>query len=126
MKILIVDDNADIRLMLHMQLRYLDGVDELIEAVNGVEAVERASRHQPDLIVLDLEMPIMSGDAALPLLRTLVPGALIAVNSATRVAQPPSNGLELADVFLEKLRDDVGEFVQSVLARRHQGRVEAS
>ena len=115
MKILIVDDNADIRLLIRLQTEFLEGVDELHEAGNGVEAIEAAGREQPDLIILDLDMPMMSGDAALPLLRTVAPNAIIVVNSATPMQCAPREGLEHADAYLHKLRDDVGEFVARVL-----------
>jgi CheY-like chemotaxis protein len=114
-KILIVDDNTDIRLLIRMQTEFLDGVDELFEATNGVEAVEAAGSRQPDVIILDLDMPVMSGDAALPLLRTVAPEAIIVVNSATPIQSAPREGLEHADAYLHKLRDDVGEFVARIL-----------
>ena len=112
---LIVDDNDDIRLLIRMQLEFLQGIDALHEASNGVDAIELAGRLHPELIILDLDMPLMSGDAALPLLRTVAPAAIIVVNSATPVTAAPREGLEHADAYLQKVRDDVGEFVASVL-----------
>ena len=118
MRILVVDDNTDIRLLIRMQVEYLDGVEEVFEAGNGVEAIEQAGRLQPDLIVLDLDMPMMSGDAALPLLRTVAPAAVLVVNSATPQTAAPREGLEHADAYLQKLRDDVGEYVARLLVSR--------
>lgn len=115
MNVLIVDDNEDIRLLIRMQLEFLAGIDELHEATNGVEAIELAGRLNPDVIIIDLDMPMMSGDAALPLLRTVSPAAIIAVNSATSMAAAPREGLEHADAYLHKVRDDVGEFVATVI-----------
>jgi CheY-like chemotaxis protein len=125
MKILIVDDNADIRTLVRLQTEFLDGVSELFEASNGVEAIEMAGRQQPDVIILDLDMPMMSGDAALPLLRTVAPGAIIVVNSATPIQSAPREGLEHADAYLHKLRDDVGEFVARILTGAFVPRREA-
>jgi CheY-like chemotaxis protein len=121
-KIVIVDDNADIRLLVRMQVEFLDGVDEVFEATNGVEAIEVAARNHPDLIILDLDMPVMSGDAALPLLRTVAPAATIVVHSATPMASAPREGLEHADAYLQKSRDDVGDFVVQFLGARRDGR----
>jgi len=115
-KVLIADDNDDIRMLVRLQLSFIDGVDEVIEATNGVEAIERAGQERPDLIVLDLDMPMMSGDAALPLIRTVAPAAFIAVNSATPFERAPREGLEHADAYLLKPRDDVGEFVSRLLS----------
>ena len=118
MRILIVDDNDDIRLLLRLQLEVLDFVEELYEATNGVEAIEQAGAHQPDLVLLDLGMPVMSGDAALPLLRTVAPSAYLVVHSATPIVSAPQEGLEHADAYLQKLRDDVGDFVRQLVGQR--------
>lgn len=57
--ILIVDDHADIRELIRLQLQ-LKGC-QVIEATNGREAVELAPRIQPDLIFMDLSMPVLDG-----------------------------------------------------------------
>ena len=57
--ILLVDDYADNRAM---YARYLAHVGFRVdEAVNGVEALEKAERLGPDLIVMDLSLPVMDG-----------------------------------------------------------------
>jgi CheY-like chemotaxis protein len=124
-KVLVVDDNVDIRQLVRLQVQFLDEVDEVIEATNGVEAIELAGQHQPDVIILDLDMPLLSGDAALPLLRTVAPSAVIAVNSATPLACAPKEGLEHADAYLMKPRDDVGMFVADLVARRRRHETQA-
>lgn len=115
---LVVDDNVDIRLLVRMQVEHLDGIDGVDEAANGVEAVELAGRAQPDIVLLDLDMPVMSGDVALPLLRTLAPRAVIAIHSATPADGAPRAGLEHADAYLQKCRDDVGEYVAELVRSR--------
>ncbi len=59
MKILIVDDEQDIIEFLSYNLEK-EGF-EVITADNGVSAIEKAQKHQPDLIVLDVMMPEMDG-----------------------------------------------------------------
>lgn len=62
-RLLLVDDNDDNRQMLREMLLPLGFL--LDEAANGLEAIERASEFRPDLIFLDLKMPVMDGyDAA--------------------------------------------------------------
>jgi len=51
-------------------------------ARNGRQATELAIRHQPDLVVLDLMMPVLNGFEAVPLIREGAPRARIAVLSA--------------------------------------------
>lgn len=58
-KILTVDDSKTIRLIIGKALKSFDC--EIFEASNGVEGLAMASRERPDLIILDLTMPIMDG-----------------------------------------------------------------
>jgi CheY-like chemotaxis protein len=60
-KVLIVDDETNIRQLVHRML----GKDfEVLEACNGAEAVNLSRRNSPDLILMDLMMPVMDGFAA--------------------------------------------------------------
>lgn len=58
-KILVVEDQADIRKMMKILLE-LHGFD-VIEAADGYEAVEKAVDEPPDLILMDMAMPVMDG-----------------------------------------------------------------
>jgi len=57
--ILVVDDFEDTRLVLRLALEARDY--RVVEAANGQEAVEVARRERPDLILMDLNMPLMDG-----------------------------------------------------------------
>jgi two-component system cell cycle response regulator len=67
-KILTVDDSKSIRLVVAKALKPFD-VD-VLEASNGVEGVAAAMRERPDLILLDLTMPIMDGSECLAKLKS--------------------------------------------------------
>ena len=67
-KILTVDDSKTIRLVVTKALKPFD-VD-VLEASNGVEGVAVAMRERPDLILLDLTMPIMDGSECLAKLKS--------------------------------------------------------
>jgi CheY-like chemotaxis protein len=58
-QILVVEDDAAIRGLVTEVLR--DDGYEVTEAANGAEALEYVGGHRPDLIVLDLMMPVMDG-----------------------------------------------------------------
>jgi len=58
--ILYAEDERDIRELISFNLRFL-GKYKVIEAANGVEAIERAVAEHPDLIILDVRMPRMTG-----------------------------------------------------------------
>lgn len=58
-KILVVDDVADNRLLIE---RYLNGTHSIVyEAANGLEAIKLTKEKKPDIILLDIQMPIMDG-----------------------------------------------------------------
>ncbi len=80
-RVLIVDDAEDIRMLLRLQLGKL-GLFEIVgEAADGVAAVEQARALQPDLVLLDMAMPLMDGLQALPLIREAVPDVRVIVLS---------------------------------------------
>src|SRR5580704_14584836 len=70
--ILLVDDNAVIRRMLRAAFEQ-PGWEVCGEAVNGQDAIDKARESKPDLIVLDLSMPIMNGIQAAPVLKRMLP-----------------------------------------------------
>jgi CheY-like chemotaxis protein len=59
-KILIAEDERDIRELIAFSLQGLGGFNVVL-AANGVEAVERATAEIPDLILMDVRMPRMTG-----------------------------------------------------------------
>lgn len=68
MNILVAEDFEDIRMMIKM---LLEGKGHrVVEAADGHEAVEAASREQPDLILMDLNMPVCDGITATRVLRS--------------------------------------------------------
>jgi DNA-binding NarL/FixJ family response regulator len=71
-KVLLVDDNASVRRSL-CSLFLSDGFDVCGEAQDGEKAIEQAKRLQPDLIVLDLAMPVMNGLQAAKVLKQIMP-----------------------------------------------------
>jgi DNA-binding NarL/FixJ family response regulator len=59
--ILLVDDSAVIRDVLRDCIQSESGLQVCGEAANGAEAIEKAPRLVPDLIIMDLSMPLMNG-----------------------------------------------------------------
>lgn len=88
--VLLVDDNATIRRAL-CRLFTLEADFEVCgEAENGQEAIEKAQELRPDLIVLDLSMPVMNGIVAAHILKKLLPTVPLLILS------------EYSDVFSEQ------------------------
>lgn len=82
-KVLIVDDSALMRR--HFVQTFTEhGGFEILTARNGREAVEENMRQQPDVILLDINMPEMDGLSALALIRQARPVPVIMVSSLTQ------------------------------------------
>ena len=80
-KILVVDDAAFMRLMLKDIL--IKGGHEIVgEAANGVEAIEQYGKLRPDLVTMDITMPIMEGIDAVKQIKQQHPNAKIIMCSA--------------------------------------------
>jgi DNA-binding NarL/FixJ family response regulator len=74
--VLIVDDNLQLRGMIRDQVEEA-GLEVCGEASDGVDAIEKARRLKPDLIILDLSMPRMNGIDAAKELAVICPGVPI-------------------------------------------------
>lgn len=72
-RILVVDDHPVVRRGLKNLLGERPGWEVIDEAVDGLEAVDKASRLTPDVVVLDLSMPRMGGLEACRLIRKNTP-----------------------------------------------------
>jgi DNA-binding NarL/FixJ family response regulator len=88
--VLVVDDNAAIRQMLCCVFTLETDFAVCGEAENGRDAIEKAQALHPDLIVMDLSMPVMNGIDAARTLKTLMPMVPLIIFS------------EYSDVFSEQ------------------------
>ncbi len=69
MKILIIDDENDIRRIARLALSKVGKMD-VIEASNGTEGLQKAELEQPDVILLDVMMPLLDGPSTLATLQS--------------------------------------------------------
>lgn len=79
--ILIVDDAAFMRMMIK-DILTKNGYTVCGEAVNGQDAVQKYAELQPDLVIMDITMPEMSGVDALKAIKTTNPSAQVIMCSA--------------------------------------------
>jgi CheY-like chemotaxis protein len=96
--VLVVDDNPGIRQAVSRAF-LSDGFTVCSEAANGQEAISICEQLKPDLIILDLSMPMMDGLQAAPQLRRLVPNTPIILltmyGSAFKQDQVAAIGVDL-------------------------------
>jgi DNA-binding NarL/FixJ family response regulator len=72
-QILVVDDSETCRKVTRLFLESQLGLEVCGEAVDGVDAIEKAKALKPDLVILDLAMPRMNGVEAASRLRAMMP-----------------------------------------------------
>src|SRR5688572_15010708 len=94
--VLIVDDDESVRELLHELLECDGRLAVAGEACDGLDAVDAVARLRPDAVILDNQMPGMTGLQALPALRHAAPGAVVIMLSGT------------ADGDLERLAAEAG------------------
>jgi CheY-like chemotaxis protein len=99
----IADDEADIRTIVRLHME-MDGRFEVVgEAENGPEALDMVGRHRPDLLVLDLMMPLKSGLDVLPSIREQSPATKVVVVSAMPADEAEKRAIALgATAFIAK------------------------
>ena len=80
-KVLIIDDSAFNRRTLTKLLESVPGVEVAGTATDGIDGLQQAMRLKPDLITLDLEMPVMDGFTFLRILMQTNPIPVIVISS---------------------------------------------
>lgn len=101
-RVLVVDDTPSLRVLTRLALQD-SGFLVVGEAGDGLAAVEQARRLRPDLVLLDLAMPVMDGLEALPLLRDVLPGVKVVIVSGFDRQAMESQVVEAgADGYLQK------------------------
>jgi CheY-like chemotaxis protein len=119
-KILIAEDERDIRELVNFSLQF--GGFTVVQAANGAEAVEQAQKELPDLILMDVRMPKMTGYEAcrqmksMPELRDIPVVFLSAKGQESEI----QTGLEVgAEEYILKpfAPDELVKQVQAVLDR---------
>ncbi|MFG2329908.1 response regulator [Streptomyces sp. NPDC048604] len=78
-RVVVADDEPLIRAGIRMILTSDPEIEVVAEAANGREAVDAARAHAADVVLLDIQMPVLDGLAALPELRRAAPSARVVV-----------------------------------------------
>jgi len=116
-RVLIVEDDDDSREMYATYLKHLGMAVET--AANGIEALDRASKAPPEIIVMDVSMPLMSGDEAALKLRQAPETKHVPVIALTGFGHLAPTDRSRFDVFCRKplLPEDLAAVLLSTLTR---------
>jgi DNA-binding NarL/FixJ family response regulator len=117
-KILIVDDEAHIRKYVTLILKSL-GVTSIVEAPNGEEGVATFQREQPDLVLLDVNMPLIDGIETLKRLKQVDPDCVVVMLTSLANRATVEQALELgAANYIRKdtPRDEVAKAISETIA----------
>ena len=117
-KVLVVDDEAHIRKYVSLVMRAL-GATSIIEADNGVTGVELYQSENPDLVLLDVNMPVQEGIETLRQIRAFDPDAVVIMLTSLATRQMIDDAAQLgATYYLRKdtPRDELMAKLREVLA----------
>jgi two-component system chemotaxis response regulator CheB len=123
-KVLVIDDSAFSRRIISKILKNIPGVEVVDTATDGQDALKKVMRSKPDLITLDLEMPVMDGFTFLRWLMNTIPTPVIVV-SAQEADENVFKAMDLGAIDFvlkptryasEQLKDIESDLVEKVLA----------
>ncbi|MEX0761373.1 MAG: response regulator transcription factor [Dehalococcoidia bacterium] len=119
-KVLIADDHPVVRFGLSALLRGQAGMDVVGEAGDGATAVEMARQFRPDVILMDLQMPVMGGVEAIKVIRREISEARIIILTTFHTDEHIFSGLE-AGACSYLLKDASSFEVADAVLAAHRG-----
>ncbi len=138
-RIIVVDDQAVVRQGFVSLIGTVPDIKVVAEGTNGREAVALYREHRPDVVLMDLRMPVMGGVEAIAALRREWPDAKVIVlttydgdEDIYRSLQAGAQGYLLKDMFFEELEAAIrtvhagGRKIPGVVAERLAGRMGGS
>ena len=114
LSVLVADDSADLRDLITMVIdRHANDWHVVGHAVDGQTAIDQARSTRPDLVLLDIAMPVIDGIEALPQIREAVPEAVVIMLSGYPFSIAGERSLKAgAHGYIEK-----GSIVASLVTR---------
>jgi CheY-like chemotaxis protein/anti-sigma regulatory factor (Ser/Thr protein kinase) len=117
-RLLLVEDVIELRSVLRQVLTLRAGLEVVGEAGDGASAVEAATRLQPDVVVLDLGLPDVTGHEVMPRIRAVSPATQIVVYTGSYTAEEIAGAAEHIAMYVGKDRD--AAYLADLLANLHR------
>lgn len=103
LRVLVVDDHELTRFSLKLALSCQENIELVGLASNGQEAIEMVERYHPDVIILDLQMPILDGWSASTQIKDINPNTqIIAYSSVEELKSKEIGTTDSLDAFCQK------------------------
>lgn len=116
MRVVICDDQAAYRFFLHALLDQDRSVDVVGEGWHGGQAIERCRELTPDVLVMDLDMPVMDGPTAIPVVRAVSPHTQVLVVTGASDSELRARAVDVgAAAVLDKTEEPT-----TIIARIHE------
>jgi DNA-binding NarL/FixJ family response regulator len=113
-RLIVIDDQAVVRQGFVSLINTVADMEVVAQGVNGEQAIELYREHRPDIALMDLRMPVMTGVEAIARIRSEFPEARIIVlttydgdEDIYRALQAGAQGYLLKDMFFEELEDAI-------------------
>ena len=106
-RVLVCDDSDAFRALLRYTLEEDRGIEVVGEAADGMAAIDEAERLQPDVVLLDLTMPILDGMDAIPVMLERAPAARVVALSGWRADRMEQAALDQGAIAYIEKSDDV-------------------
>jgi DNA-binding NarL/FixJ family response regulator len=117
-RVLIVDDNPQVRKELRTLLPLAGDIEVVGEAADGLQAIRLAQALQPEVVLIDLEMPVLDGYEAMRQIKAVLPSCRVVTLTVHGYEAARLRAIEAgADVFLEK-GAPLGALVHAICERR--------
>jgi DNA-binding NarL/FixJ family response regulator len=138
-RIIVIDDQAVVRQGFAALINTVADMSVIAEGTNGQQAIDLYREHKPDVMLIDLRMPVLGGVDAIAAIRREFPNARIIVlttydgdEDIYRSLQAGAQGYLLKDVFFEDLEDAIRKVhagarrIPAEVAERLVGRMSGS
>ena len=112
-RVMVVDDSAVVRGFIVRILESDPSIEVLATCSNGQTAVNQAARIRPDIVILDIEMPVMDGLTALP--------KILAADPGTRIIMASTLTQKNAEISLEALARGATDYIPKPSASQLNG-----
>jgi DNA-binding NarL/FixJ family response regulator len=113
-RILVAEDQPLARCSTAFLLNTHEGLEVVAEAADGQETVELVRQHQPDVVVLDYQMPRMSGVHVIALIRANAPDAHVIVYSANDSQGVIDASLEAGATAFVSKNDKIDPLIEAI------------